>query len=163
MDVLGTGATLADLLDLANDAVGGAYTNGMMSAIADAVALINEAFDECRFGYFEYADYTAPAPPANGGNNTVASFIDNTTIDAYPNPFSEMANIEFTVPLDVRVTLDVYNLQGQHIETLYTGLAEKDVIHTYQFYAKDKHMQSGYVYVLKTVYGTKVGKLVMIK
>ncbi|HSG67859.1 MAG TPA: T9SS type A sorting domain-containing protein, partial [Bacteroidales bacterium] len=163
MDELGTNATLADLLAMANNALGGGYSNGMLSAIADAAALINEAFDECRFGYFEYEAYTAPAPPANGNDNSISSFIDNTTMNAYPNPFSEVANVEFTVPLDVRVTLEVYTLQGQHVETLYTGMAEKDVIHTYRFYAKDRHNQSVYVYVLRTVYGAKVGKLIMIK
>ena len=155
--------TVQGLLDLANDALAGQVSNGLMSQITTAASIINEAFDECQFGYFqESSTQSTPAAPA-GNDNTVLSFIDLTTIDAYPNPFSDVATIEFSVPQNLRVTLDVYTLQGQHVETLYTGMAEKDVIHAYKFYAQNKHNQSAYIYVLKTVYGTKVGKLIMVK
>ena len=156
--------TVQGLLDLANDALAGEVSNGLMSQITNAASIINEAFDECRFGYFEQTStQTAPAAPPAGNDNSVLSFIDLTTISAHPNPFSEVATIEFSVPQNLRVSLEVYTLQGQHVETLYTGMAEKDVIHAYKFYAKNRHNQSAYIYVLKTVYGTKVGKLIMVK
>ena len=158
--------TVYDLIALANDALCGTVTgNSFLGEITDAVTMINEGFDECRFGYFVEEPDNCGYSTQPGGNtpNNITSVMNNTILKAYPNPFSEVANVEFTVPMDVRVTLEVYTLQGQLVETLYTGMAEKDVVHTYQFYAKDKHMQSGYVYVLRTVYGTKTGKLVMIK
>ncbi|MEN8251194.1 MAG: hypothetical protein ABFS32_19835, partial [Bacteroidota bacterium] len=156
--------TVYDLLDLANRALcGEGFSNSFLGMITEAITAINEGFDECRFGYFveEYdlvceGDNTTPP---SGGN----AFMANVYLKASPNPFSDVANIEFAVPMTVRVSLDIYTLQGQLVETLYTGMAEKDVIHYYKFHAEGIHMQSTYVYVLRTIYGTKYGKLIMIK
>jgi hypothetical protein len=162
--------TVGGLLALANDALGGVggYNNGMLTKISDAASIINEAFDECRFGYFVDPDgsYVPPmeiTSPTNPYNNKVSTFLENTTLKASPNPFSSVANIEFSIPMTVRVELQVYTLQGQHVETLYTGMAEEDVIHTYQFHAEGIHNQATYVYILRTIYGTKMGKMIMIK
>jgi hypothetical protein len=46
---LGPGATVQDLLDLANRALAGETTDSTLSEIAGAVGSINELFDECRF------------------------------------------------------------------------------------------------------------------
>jgi hypothetical protein len=165
----GNVSTVYDLMALANDALGGRFDKPYpvdLADITDALTAINEAYDECRIGYFkeEAVVCTSQAVAGSGSNNTVSgSFMDNTSISAHPNPFNEVAVIQFTVPEDIRVTLDVYNLQGQHIENLYTGIAEKDVIHTSRFHAKNRHNQSGYVYVLRTVHGVKTGKMIMIK
>ncbi|MEN8225474.1 MAG: hypothetical protein ABFS05_08965, partial [Bacteroidota bacterium] len=156
--------TVQGLLDLANAALGGQVANGLMSQITEACSVIAEAFDECAFGYFveEYST-TQPSIPSNPIDNTISSFVDNMTLKASPNPFNEVANIEFSVPMTVRVSLDVYTLQGQKVETLYTGMADEDVIHSYKFHAEGIHGQATYVYVLRTVYGTKFGKLILIK
>ena len=48
IDLLGgAGATVYDLLDLANAALAGGYSKKELSAINSAVSTINEAFDEC--------------------------------------------------------------------------------------------------------------------
>jgi hypothetical protein len=36
----------------------------------------------------------------------------------YPNPFNPATQIEFTIPREDRVTLKVYNIMGQEVETL---------------------------------------------
>ncbi|MEK9139137.1 MAG: T9SS type A sorting domain-containing protein, partial [Bacteroidota bacterium] len=36
----------------------------------------------------------------------------------FPNPFNPTTMIEFILPKDTRVKLDVYNIIGQHIATL---------------------------------------------
>ena len=47
-DALGEGATIADLLDLVNEALGGGDVGSLtLSQISDAATLVNEAFDEC--------------------------------------------------------------------------------------------------------------------
>ena len=39
----------------------------------------------------------------------------------YPNPFNPTTTIEFTTPVDGMVSLDIYNVLGQKIKTLYSG------------------------------------------
>ena len=39
----------------------------------------------------------------------------------YPNPFNPTTNIEFSVPEQVNVTLEIYNLLGQRVTTLIAG------------------------------------------
>jgi hypothetical protein len=46
---LGAGATVQDLLDLANRALAGLPTDSTLTEIGAAVGAINELFDECRF------------------------------------------------------------------------------------------------------------------
>ena len=154
--------TVQGLLDLANDALGGLVSNGLMSKITTAASIINEAFDECQFGYFvDPGLQSAPIDPTN--DEITESMSDLINLRAFPNPFSDVTTIEFTVPMDIKVTLDIYTLQGALVENLYSGMAEKDRVHTYTFYADGKHNQATYIYIIRTAYGTKMGKLIMIK
>ena len=41
---------------------------------------------------------------------------------AYPNPFNPITNIKYSLPIDNKVTLEVYNINGKLINTLYSGL-----------------------------------------
>ena len=41
---------------------------------------------------------------------------------AYPNPFNPITNIKYSLPIDSKVTLEVYNINGKLINTLYSGL-----------------------------------------
>ncbi len=46
---------------------------------------------------------------------------DWTLLQNYPNPFNGSTVLPFEAPRDARVTLHVYNLQGQKIRTLFEG------------------------------------------
>ncbi len=39
----------------------------------------------------------------------------------YPNPFNPSTNISYQLPVHGNVTVEVFNINGQHIQTLYTG------------------------------------------
>lgn len=39
----------------------------------------------------------------------------------YPNPFNPATNIEFTLPESGFVSLKIYNVRGEYIETLVAG------------------------------------------
>jgi hypothetical protein len=79
----------------------------------------------------------------------------------YPNPFNPVTTIEYSLPADSRVTLDVYNLVGQKVATLVNGKVSAGS-HTVQFDASS--LSSGiYVYRLQTADRTIARKLTFLK
>ncbi len=64
---------------------------------------------------------SAPNEPPEPLTNT---FILNP---AYPNPFNSTATIEYAVSFASKVTLSLYNLSGQRIETLVNGTIQAGV------------------------------------
>ncbi len=45
----------------------------------------------------------------------------NSSIDIYPNPFNPSTNISYSMAQDGFVTIDIYNIRGQKVETLFNG------------------------------------------
>lgn len=65
----------------------------------------------------------------NGGYTGVTSGhakVPNkfTLSAAYPNPFNPSAHIQYTVPRNSFVTLEVYNILGQKVATLFSGVRQ---------------------------------------
>lgn len=42
----------------------------------------------------------------------------------YPNPFNSNAKISFTLPMKVHISIYLYNIIGQKVETIYDGMAK---------------------------------------
>jgi len=40
---------------------------------------------------------------------------------AYPNPFNPITNLDFGIPTDCNISIDIYNIQGRLIESLLNG------------------------------------------
>ena len=68
----------------------------------------------------------------------------------YPNPFNPTTNIIYSVPVKSNVTLDVYNLIGQKVVTLFEGEVEAGK-HSSQFNASS--MSSGMYFFKLTAVG----------
>ncbi|GEM_PF-1602951 len=49
---------------------------------------------------------------------------ENLVINAYPNPFSDFAIIEFELRESARVTLEIYNIVGERVAVLFDGNVE---------------------------------------
>ncbi|MBT7378022.1 MAG: T9SS type A sorting domain-containing protein, partial [Candidatus Marinimicrobia bacterium] len=70
---------------------------------------------------------------SNNGMVSVASMstveipTEISLLSAYPNPFNPSTEIQFTIPVEMDVNVDIVNMQGRHIETLV-----------------DKHLLDGY-------------------
>jgi hypothetical protein len=131
INYLGPNATVQDLLNLANDVLGGVKTPGVngvpsFSAINDAVTAINEGFDECRtfFGYCTPGIITV-RPVPRVGDHEKAQATENReetiTVTPYPNPFSD--NVRFSIKSQVsgQGILEVYDLSGQKLQVVYSG------------------------------------------
>ena len=80
----------------------------------------------------------------------------------YPNPFNPTTTIEFTIPEKEKVTLAVYNVLGQHVQTVFAGVAEAGVSNKFTFDASE--LSSGlYFYHLDLGRTRIVRKMLVLK
>ena len=79
----------------------------------------------------------------------------------YPNPFNPVTNIEFSLPRDIEISINIYDLRGQKIYTLYSGFKSSG-IHTIEWNAVG---YSSGIYFLKFESAEFKGtqKLVLVK
>jgi hypothetical protein len=137
-------ATIGNLFDLANRALGGQATAGVsLNDINAAVSAVNEAFDNCRFMVDFF--HTNPLRITSIGNMDA----DENVIRAYPNPLQDAATFEFRVIKSGKALLEVYNLKGQKIAALFDGYVEAG--RTYKVNFDAAQISSGaYIYVFNT-------------
>ena len=80
--------------------------------------------------------------------------------EAYPNPFNPSTNIDYSIPQNGRVALQVYNISGQRVATLVEGTVSAGK-HTVVWDARN--MPSGmYFYTLRAANGYQVTKKVLL-
>ncbi len=79
----------------------------------------------------------------------------------YPNPFNPTTMINFQLPESGNVTLEVYNMAGQRVQTLVNGLISQGN-HSVNFDASE--LSSGmYIYRLSSEFGTISRKMLLVK
>jgi hypothetical protein len=95
------------------------------------------------------------ADPASGGEGTYKLF------ESYPNPFNPSTTIGFRVPVDVDVSLAIYNALGQKVAQLVEGKTTAGY-HSVVFDASD--LASG-LYICRMQAGSFLStkKLVLLK
>jgi len=80
----------------------------------------------------------------------------------YPNPFNPSTEIKFSVETLGRATLEVYNIAGQKVATLFDGVAEPGQYYKVRF--SGGNLASGvYLYRLQSGTRTDVKKLLLLK
>jgi beta-glucosidase len=82
-------------------------------------------------------------------------------IQNYPNPFNAVTYIEFRLPEKDEVSLHIYNLSGQEIETLVDEELNAGE-YRYPWFA-EKYPSGIYFYQLKTRKSTSYGKMILLK
>ncbi|MEX2191318.1 MAG: T9SS type A sorting domain-containing protein, partial [Bacteroidota bacterium] len=80
----------------------------------------------------------------------------------YPNPFNPTTNIEFTLPEPGRAVLQVFNMIGQHVATLFDGPADGGRIYQVAFSASS--LPTG-LYFYRLEYGNQsvVKRMMLVK
>jgi len=156
-------ATVQGLLQLANDKLGGVALPGVtLDQINDAVDAINQAFDQCRMwvGYI----------PPNGGRMLVSrdayqpekvKSAEPISVSAYPNPYNDQVRFVIESSISGEGSLDVYNMLGQKLQTVYTGyiIAGKGQIVEYKVPVQNRE---NLVYILRVKDKQVTGKLIRI-
>lgn len=85
---------------------------------------------------------------------------DDKTFSVYPNPFSNEVLISFRSPDNGMVSLELYDLTGKRLQTLYSGSLQKGMYHQVRFHAEG--MANGmYICRLQTPVGISQRKLIL--
>lgn len=113
--------------------------------------------------------------PATTDVNSEASGQDPTgfkLFQNYPNPFNPSTTIKFSVETTDRATIQVYNILGQHVVTLFDDVAEAGQFYRVIFSAKGgsasgrdaRNLASGmYVYRLQSGNKSDLKKVLLLK
>ena len=81
--------------------------------------------------------------------------------EVYPNPFNPSTTIEYSLPKDAPITLEIYNISGQKVATVDSGRKSAGK-HTVVWDARG--LPSGvYFYTLRAEEYVKTGKALLMK
>lgn len=101
----------------------------------------------------------------NTGDND-SSPIPKMYIANYPNPFNPNTMIEYYLPKDSEVSIDIFNVKGQKVNSLATGFREKGV-HQINWNGRDskgKLLGSGVYFATYSFQGNQITKkMLMLK
>jgi hypothetical protein len=171
----GASATVADLLNLANDLLGGTLTPGAnvgtpskprivpsYSDVTSAIDAINNAFDGCTsFNGYQTCITTSLVVMARvaPGASTIS---DHVKVSAYPNPYTDKVRFTIKSTVSGQGSLDVFNMVGQKVKTVYQGYVHANTEQVVEYRVPDVSRQN-LIFVM-TVNGEKVtGKLLNAK
>ncbi|MBN1821355.1 MAG: T9SS type A sorting domain-containing protein, partial [Prolixibacteraceae bacterium] len=98
----------------------------------------------------------------NSGVNPVTEYgnkiTDSALMDCYPNPFNTEVNIPVSVTELCMAGIDVYNLNGELIETVFNGSLQPGI---HQFLWKTQSVKAGvYIVAFKNENGIQIKKIV---
>ena len=135
------GMKVSQVLKVANTMLGGGTTKYSFNDVNEALIAINGNYEEG----FDFA-YLSCSPPSNG--DVDASLTQLVSYKVYPNPVTDSGVIEYVLNERSSVSIQLYNVTGQLIKTIFEGNAAGDQTHTVKFNIDG--MPSG-VYFLRLV------------
>jgi hypothetical protein len=87
--------------------------------------------------------------------------VDQFSVSAYPNPYSERVTIEFESPVDTRASVDIFTLTGVRVKNLYEGEVKANTMYTFEL-TEQPSGANMLLYRIATPEGVKTGKLYFI-
>ncbi len=109
-----------------------------------------------------YASFDVVVP----NTENVSPELKSIATSNYPNPFNPITTIEYSVPQDGNVSIDIYNILGQKVNTLVNSVHSKGM-YSIQWDGKDnnnKELPSGiYFYRISQNGKSVTKKIVMMK
>ena len=123
-------------------------TEESRAAVVHLFAWIIETYDypnaDLLKGHRDYYDYARTSCPGQNIHdllpemrNEINEFVkfggppfDYSIIDNYPNPFFDITNIEYTLPVESKVTVTIYNIKGEKVITLLENQIQSKGMHS---------------------------------
>ncbi len=137
--------------------------NDENTLIINDIYIANQYMQEFKKRYNDLGGTTSFVIPIISDVEDKGNFYPKT-IDLkqnYPNPFNPITTISFFIPNEQNISLSIYNILGEKLETLFEGNA-KSGLNVIDFNAEK--LSSGiYIYRLETKYGTFSKKCVLLK
>ncbi len=156
---LGPNPTVQDILDLANNGLGGASVIPSLKDIHEAVDLINNAFDECRFIYFNNGPSIAIySEPADFG-----LVNDEIEVSVYPNPFDKETEIHFKSSQDSQAVVEIYNILGVKIAELFNDEVEANKAYTVRYEPTNDVDSQVLICIIRTSNGKSEKRIVRLR
>ncbi|MFO7723623.1 MAG: hypothetical protein R6V49_10425 [Bacteroidales bacterium] len=150
--------TVDAILDLANKALGGVAGLPSLSDIAAAADMINVAFDECRWLEFGAAPViarmAAPVEPTRDMQ---------ITVNMAPNPFSVSTHITFTLSKDSKTVVEVYDMLGSRIATLFEGDVKAGQEETILYTAPSNLRANTLMVIVRTAEGFESKRMILTR
>jgi hypothetical protein len=150
----GYGNTLQGLLNLANDVLGG-LTGISPSSVTNALDAFNEGFDDCAI-LVEFYNSALKIAVISKTENQMTGEPQHTV---WPNPFSDKVNFEFLSPKDAKARLDLYDIRGTIIQTLFNESVKGNQVYKVEYIPENSI--SGILLYRLTIDGQMInGKLI---
>lgn len=108
-----------------------------------------------------------PNPEVNANDEFNYVCIDDYKLSNYPNPFNPSTNISFTLPVNKKISLSIYNVKGQLVKNILANQQFAKGTHSVVWNGKDNYgnkVASG-VYFTNLKFGnfSKTKKIMMLK
>jgi beta-N-acetylhexosaminidase len=88
---------------------------------------------------------------------------EDIRVSNYPNPFNAESTIKYNLPKTGMVRIIVYDALGREVTTLVDAITEKGE-HSVKFNSGNYSLSSGvYFYQIKSDYGYKIGKMLLLR
>ncbi|MAJ45394.1 MAG: hypothetical protein CMF96_11720, partial [Candidatus Marinimicrobia bacterium] len=97
----------------------------------------------------------------NGKQIKVIKITDFKLNEAYPNPFNPVTNISYSIPQNTNITIKIYDIAGNVVETILNGYQEMG--HYSVIWNAENNPSGLYFIQMKTKTFNKTRKLILIK
>ncbi len=159
---LGQSNTVAGLLALANQALGGSTASlPSLADINEAVSAINELFVECRWLLAPVTAAPVSSSIAPASTEQLRAPEQLISLAALPNPGNEQVSVEFRLTTDSPATVTVHSALGAKVATLFDGPATAGQL--YRLPLKTSVLASGvYFYRISLPTGFQTKRLLLV-
>lgn len=156
--------TVQKIYDLAKQVLGGTVTVITPSDATAALNAINVGFDKGAVitGVAHNGSCSSSFVTTKTIDKSQLNITNELAVSVYPNPYTSKVNFIITSPLAGRASLQVYNVLGQNVRTVYNGYLQAGQRQTVSFDVPPA-MQSMLIYKLQIGNQQITGKVLQAK